>query len=154
MIEYFTKKEQCEKLERIAKSWLNTPYHHMWHTKGRGADCSLFIAEVYKEFGILDEVNVADYYPTDWHINGNTHLLENTIETAKLRNGYRFKKVKDLKCGDLLIFTFISNRIPHHSALYLNDNQIIQAGKSGVALVDYDDRWKRHLVSMYRVVKW
>ena len=151
MIEYFDTVEKQNKLIKIAKSWIGTPFHHMWHAKGRGTDCSLFIAEIFKEIKLIDDFKV-DYYPTDWHLNGK-HILENTIKTTKLRDRYKLVEVKDLKIGDIMLFTFVKSGIPHHSALYLGNNEIIQAGNNGVALIDYDYRWKRHLVSIYRVVK-
>ena len=34
---------------RIARSWLGTPYHHMGRVKGAGVDCAMFPLEVYRE---------------------------------------------------------------------------------------------------------
>ncbi len=155
MKSYFRLKKRREKFIKIVESWIGTPYHHMWHTKGRGADCSLFIAECLKEQGILKEVIVKDYYPTDWQLNGQ-HLLEHTIENVKLEKELQIIELKsnnNLMFGDIMVFTFVSTGIPHHSAIYTGDNIIVQVGKGGVTKTLYDNRWQKHLVSVYRIVE-
>lgn len=51
-----------------AKSWLGTPYHPRARLKGIGVDCAMLPAEVYKNCGLIDHVEVEDY-PMDWHLH-------------------------------------------------------------------------------------
>jgi len=152
----FSYKTYAKKYKRILESWVGTPYHHMWHTKGRGADCSLFIAECVKELGILDTMIKVNYYPTDWHIHTDRHLLEDTIKNVKFKKGLKLIEIdtgSKFMFGDLLLFSFVSTGIPHHSAVYMGNNEIIQAGKDTVSKTMLDYRWKRHLKKAYRIVK-
>lgn len=153
-MDYFRLKERQVKFLSIVEGWIGTPYHHMWNTKNRGVDCSLLIAECLKEQGILISIIVKDYYPTDWHINSNDSLLVKTVENAKFIKGITIEKVEDkLVFGDILLFTFVSTRVPHHSAIYIGDNTIVQAGKDKVCKTDLDRRWLSHLISVYRIME-
>ena len=49
-----------------AKSWLNTPFHHMGRIRGAGVDCLMLLAEVYEAGGIAPHVEPG-YYPPDWY---------------------------------------------------------------------------------------
>ena len=153
MKKYFRIKSRRKKFEEILNTWIGTPYHHMWHTKHRGADCSLFIAECLIELGILKKINKVSCYPCDWHINSDMNLLEETVQTAKLIDNLQLVEVKDLYFGDTMLFSFVSTNIPHHSAVYCGHNTIVQAGKGGVAKTLLDNRWRKHLIKTYRIIE-
>lgn len=66
----------------IAATWLGTKYHHMGRVKGVGVDCSMLLAEVYHEAGLMPKI-VVKPYPHDWHLHRNRELyLEELLEHA------------------------------------------------------------------------
>ncbi len=66
-----------------AKSWLQTPYHHMGRVKGSGIDCLMLLAEVYEAAGVIPHVEVP-FYPPDWHLHrGVERYLEGLMHYAQ-----------------------------------------------------------------------
>lgn len=155
MKRYFNNIDRISKFRKIAESWIGTPYHHMWHTKGRGADCSYFLAECLYEYGLLKNMIKVDYYPTDYPNGYDFSLIEKQIKSIKLEDNVKIRlkgNSSKLKFGDLLLFSFAQNKIAHHSALYMGDNIMLQASRSGIVETVLDIRWKRYLKKIYRLV--
>jgi cell wall-associated NlpC family hydrolase len=63
---------------RIARSWIGTPYHHRGRVKGAGVDCAMFPLEVYREAGVIGEVEVP-YYPADWMLHRGEEIYLNVV---------------------------------------------------------------------------
>jgi len=83
--------EQRERVCKIARSWLGTPYHHMGRVKGSGVDCAMFPLEVYREAGIVGDIEVP-YYPQDWmlHRSDEVYLaivLQHAVEVIHPQPG-------------------------------------------------------------------
>ncbi len=51
-----------------ARSWIGTPYHHEAHVKGAGVDCAQFIYRVFRNCGLIPEVEIP-HYPPDWQLH-------------------------------------------------------------------------------------
>lgn len=73
-----------ERVLEAAQSWLvpRTPYHHMGRVKGVGVDCSMLLAEVYHEAGLMPKIAIKPY-PHDWHLHRSRELyIEELTEHA------------------------------------------------------------------------
>jgi|SRR5579859_939565 len=77
--------KQGELVCSIARSWLGTPYHHMGRVKSAGVDCAMFPLEVYREAGLLPEVEVP-FYPQDWHLHRSEEMYLDIVERYATEN--------------------------------------------------------------------
>ena len=119
----------------IAHSWIGTPYHHMGRVKGAGVDCAMFPLEVYREAGLIGEVEVP-YYPHDWMLHRSEEIYlaivrqyASEIKTSPATAGV------SVQPGDFVIYKF--GRCFAHGAIVLHWPTIVHAvtGK-GVVLSD------------------
>ena len=63
----------------IARSWIGTPYHHMGRVKGVGVDCAMFPLEVYREAGLIGDIEVP-YYPADWMMHRSEEIFLGIVQ--------------------------------------------------------------------------
>lgn len=52
-----------------ARTWLNTPYHHLADVKGVGVDCAMLLVSVYKATGLVPAGLDPRPYVPDWHLH-------------------------------------------------------------------------------------
>ena len=147
------------RIVEIAETWKGTPYRHLTMVKGRGADCSLFIAAIFLEAGILKKVE-HDYYPRDWHIHTKDELVVDgfTDHLARnLANGlqgevYKSPDPESIMIGDILGFSTATTGATNHASLYLgNDTMIHCIQHKGVHEVDYKFFWSEKLTTIFRI---
>ena len=102
-----------------AKTWLNTPYHHMGKIKGVGVDCGQFLIAVFENIGHLKpgEVNPG-YYPPDWHLHRDEERYLGWIKS-------RCRKVTEAEPGDIALFKF--GRCVSHGGIVIAWPRIIHA---------------------------
>lgn len=72
-----------------ARTWIGTPYAHMARVKGPngGVDCSMILAEVYEECGLIPHLDIG-FYPPDWHLHRNDEryldeMLNHAVEVFR-----------------------------------------------------------------------
>ena len=115
---------------RIARSWLGTPYHHMGRVKGAGVDCAMFPLEVYREAGVIGDVEVA-YYPQDWMLHRSEEIYLGIVK----RQAAELRSFEAAKAGDFVMYHF--GRCWAHGAIVLEWPLIIHAlTNKGVVLAD------------------
>jgi cell wall-associated NlpC family hydrolase len=61
-----------------ARTWKGTPYHHQSNIKAVGVDCLYFIAEAYREAGIVSQIDIPTY-AFQWNLNHNTETYLNGL---------------------------------------------------------------------------
>jgi cell wall-associated NlpC family hydrolase len=106
-----------DKIIKVAYSWLGTPYHSGGSVKGVGIDCLTLLSEVYKEAGIIDNIEIP-FYPNDWHLHkNNERYLEGLLQHAK--------EVQTPQKGDIIIWQF--GRCYSHGAIIVDYPLIIHA---------------------------
>lgn len=76
---------------RIARRWINTPWKHQARVQGVGVDCAMFLCAVYEEAGLIPHVDPRPY-PRDWHFHRDDErfvrwLLQYADEVDKPRKG-------------------------------------------------------------------
>jgi cell wall-associated NlpC family hydrolase len=131
----------------IAKTWLGTPYHHMGRIKAVGVDCAMFPLEVYREAGLIGDVDVP-YYPQDWMLHRSEevylHIVERhaqeIAEPAAVAAGAAMKAPPATAGGSVLPGDFVLYRFGRcwsHGAIVLEWPLIIHAVvQHGVILSD------------------
>jgi len=132
-------------------SWLGTPYAHFEMTKGKGADCALFIAACLKEIGLLKEINYT-YHPRFWHNFTKQEVILDHIANI-IKEGCNLKKVSDkFMAGDILTFALKSD-VTNHVAVYMGNDLIINSMNSrGVCIIPLK-YFKKNLTNIYRIHK-
>jgi len=130
-------KAQRDSVITIAKSYLRTPYHHYGTVKGAGVDCLTLIIGVYKEAGILKDIDVPAY-SHQWHLHHNEEKYLNGLLQYS-------KEIEKPQPGDIALWKF--GRCFSHGAIVLEWPVVIHAymGKGCV----YEDveaaTWLTHI---------
>lgn len=157
----FLDDNKWNEFKTVFESWIGTPYRHLTMVKGRGADCTLFIAACLYEAGYLTDVTF-DYYSKDWYLFSKEELvMESYIKCTKenLREDYStilFDNTVELIRGDILVFSFARSGVKNHTAIYTGDNKIIQSINSGRKVIDYLKLMKffrNKMTNVIRIVK-
>lgn len=123
MTPYFDKPERREALIAAMDAWDGTPYRHMTQVKGRGVDCTLLVANCFKDIGALQKIEY-QYYPHDWHLNGTREVvLEYMLYhlTHYMAPGIVAHEVTDPQWGDLIMYSTTPTGVSNHSTIYLED---------------------------------
>lgn len=112
--------------EKELISWIGTPYRHLQGVKGRGADCTLFIAHAMKNAGFLTKVE-HDYYSKDWNIHTNEevvldgafrHFRENTAPGIIVKR-FLDNDLSKLR-GDMLVFKTGRSKCINHCSVVMD----------------------------------
>lgn len=111
--------EQYERdlIVKITKEYLRTPYHHYGSVKGSGVDCLTLIICVFKEAGLLLDVNIPKY-SHEWHL----HHSEEKYLNGLLQHSQEVEKPKP---GDIALWKF--GRCFSHGAVVIEWPLIIHA---------------------------
>ena len=157
---YFNNIENIEKCKEIVESWMGTPYVHLKAIKGRAADCSLLIAEILREMGILNNLEFDKYKPKDWCVYSHSQFILDTIRLNKsfvsnglIINEYKFNAISELMFGDTLTFALKKKSdIVNHTGLYLDKNIIVHSVHGHkVEKSKLSDKYIRNLKLYFRV---
>lgn len=105
----------------IALSWIGTPYHHMGRVKGAGVDCAMFPLEVYREAGLIGEVEFP-YYPHDWMLHRSEEIFLRIVEKYACEEKTRHAASLP---GDFVIYKF--GRCFAHGAIVIDWPLIVHA---------------------------
>ncbi len=133
---------------REAKSWIGTPYKHYTSKKGLGADCALFVMQVYANLGLIKEYKPAFYSP-DWAMH--KPVGEKFEESVKQ---YCDETSKDkLALGDLILYYF--GKCMSHAAILIESDMIIHSEKPiGVTVSNrYTSKWYKRERKYYTLKK-
>ena len=119
-----------ESVCRIALEWIRTPYHHMGQIKGAGVDCAMFPLEVYREAGLIGDIEVP-YYPQDWMLHRSNEIYLGIVQ----KRASELRTFEALQPGDFVLYHF--GRTWSHGAIVLDWPLIIHAVvQHGVILSD------------------
>jgi cell wall-associated NlpC family hydrolase len=126
--------EQREQIVQTAKEWVlaKTPYIAQGQLKGVGCDCATFVLCVYRELGLVPEVDLGNY-------SVQAHLHKETVTTQYIdtvRQHAEEIPEAEAQPGDLVLF-----RVAHafaHSGIILEGSTIAHAvNRIGVIYSDF-----------------
>lgn len=113
---------------RLSMEWIKTPWHHRQMCKGAGVDCAMFPLAVYREAGLIGEVEVP-YYPADWHLHRSAELY---LEVVKI---WSHEILTAPRPGDFVLYKY--GRAYSHGAIVIEWPMIIHSVVGlGVVLSD------------------
>jgi len=87
-----------ERIVAEARTWLGTPYHHQGKVKGVGVDCAMILVDVYRQVGLIPEIDPRPY-PPDWHLHRDEERYLGWVQQYG-------KEVETPKPGDVVLFKF------------------------------------------------
>lgn len=102
-----------ERVVKIAREWIGTPYHHQASTKGVGSDCLGLIRGIWRElFGAEPEAVPA--YSADWsEASGDERL-----RAAAMRHLVPCEALDRPEPGDVLLFRMRSGSVAKHLGIF------------------------------------
>jgi cell wall-associated NlpC family hydrolase len=138
--------------------WIGTPYRHMTNMKGRGADCTLFIAATMKNAGFLTDI-IFKEYSRDWHLHENNNVvMESYAEGANnLLPGLLMQNIEgcanSYMRGDVFLMSVVPSGVIHHAGICIDQNTMIHCIQPrGVQLSPFRGWWKRHVKQIVRII--
>jgi cell wall-associated NlpC family hydrolase len=156
MIPVFLNDAAWAAMKQIAESWLGTPYRHMQVNKGRGADCTLFLAACLREAGYLTKIEYG-YYPRDWHQHTTQEIvMEGFMRHTRgaLAPGLAMVEADGSLRGDLMLLAATGTGVSHHTVMRWEDDRVIHAhGPRGVHLAPFGARFLEAVTSRWRLVR-
>lgn len=140
-------------------SWQGTPYRHLGNFKGRGADCTLFLATALLNTEILTDLKY-EYYSRDWHLHGlaDTVVDYYLAHEKYLKSGLSFQTSDDMNIevmrGDFIMMKMPPATAIHHCVTLLSSDRMIHCINGiGVEATYYADWWKRHSCRILRIME-
>lgn len=147
------------KLMREIREWVGTPYFHMAKEKHNGADCGLFLAQAYKNAGMLTHVEDL-YYSRTWMITGTQEMMLQGF-TRHFENylvdGFRYELIQvgkefEFKQGDIICMTTPGSVVCHHAGLYDERGYFFHCYQNiGVHLAQFGYKWRNRTRYVYRI---
>lgn len=127
----------------VARTYLNTPFHHQARLKGVGIDCIGLVVCVAKELGITVE-DRTDY----------SDQPDGVTLIQKLEENLDCLPLEDLQPGDIVAIWFSNKKHPQHVAI-VSDVGLIHTYSHVGKVVEHriNDVWRNRLHSGYRF-KW
>jgi hypothetical protein len=107
----------------------------MGRVKGAGVDCAMFPLEVYREAGLIGNIEVP-YYPQDWMLHRSEEIFLGIVEryATEIRTGEGTRHSVP-SSGDLVLYRF--GRCFSHGAIAIEWPTVIHAVNGrGVILSD------------------
>ena len=157
---YFASEEAWWPFFNVLRKWIGTPYRHLWMTRGRGADCSLFVGAVLMEIGVVKQV-VHDFYPPDWYLNTKKEIVLETFARnifGQLHEGFTIQQIpldSPLMRGDIPGFcTVPQTGVTNHTGILLDPPTVFlhSIQGRGVSHMNWGRWWKDRMTVLYRVM--
>lgn len=160
----FSDDEKWFVFKRELLSWLKTPYRHLQNTKGRGADCTLFVAQAMVNVGFLLKVDY-DYYSRDWHVHTKEEFVLKSLEFHIKNNlppgigAIDLTNEDELMRGDLVIFSTTKQNVSNHCGIIMDEFDgrclkiIHSINRRGVSFFPLGRTWKRKQRGGFRFVE-
>ena len=136
--------DHSERIVRIAKAWVGTPYRHQASKKQVGSDCLGLLRGVWREV-IGDEPIKIPPYKANWRDRTNAGALENAA------NDYLISSSDKPMAGDVILFKMIRNMPAKHCAIMIDENHFIHAQEHiGVVEASLSKAWASHVFAVYK----
>lgn len=129
---------------RLARQWINTPYHHQASEIGIGADCLGLVRGVWRQLYGSDAES-PPLYSRDWAEAGRQETM---IEAA--RRHLREISTNDAGPGDVLIFRLRPGMVAKHAAIMATATTMIHAMEGWPAAeVAIGPWWRRRMAAAF-----
>lgn len=133
------------KIVKITRQWLATPYVHQASCKGHGCDCLGLIRGIWRE-AIGAEPVVTPGYTSDWGEVGGREILRTAVEKYFVKVGSN-----NALPGDLLLFRWSETSLIKHLGILTTPDRFVHAyEKAGVVESPLVRDWAKRIAGIYR----
>ncbi len=137
-----------EKVVRVARDWIGTPYRHQASCRGGGTDCLGLVRGVWRDL-CGDEPEPVPAYSMDWSEPARIETLWQAADRVFLP-----KPVAEEAAGDLLLFRMRSGAVAKHLGIAgcTGAQATFIHAFSGHAVVEspLSAPWRRRIVARFR----
>lgn len=140
-------KEQLDRLDAVAASWLGTPFVHNSAVKGRGACCHKLMGRIYAEAGMVPDLDLPNG-------QANAPRWANSSPILEWLMGPGQEWVEEIPTdkaepGDMILLR--TGHIPHHLAMLLQDARMVHVTyRSGVEIRPVFERHANLVFAAFR----
>lgn len=143
---------QRECVEKEARTWLNTPFHHEGRVKKAGVDCAQFLAGVMENVFSI-KVRFPEFpgyarghYPAQWHLHDLDNEAKANFYLHAFEENPNFIEIDKSKIGKGDILLSVIGRTFCHGGIVINWPEVIQSesatlGKGCVCLANASCNW-------------
>lgn len=136
--------ETGQRVVRLARAWIGTPYHHQAAIRGVGCDCLGLVRGVWREH-MGQDCETPPAYSPDW---GESNSVETMLEAA--RRHLTPCDVSDLKPGHVIVFRIQPTAVCKHVAILTTADNFIHASEgAAVAEVPLSSWWRRRIAGAF-----
>jgi len=141
-----------QKIIRVARSWIGTPYRHQASQKGQGCDCLGLLRGVWREV-IGEEPEMVPNYTADWSETGR----EERLWAAAVRN-LGVTAIDTGIGGQIVLFRMRTGHVAKHLGVLAGADAgfetVVHAYTGrGVIETPLTDAWKRKIVAQFQFPK-
>lgn len=132
---------------QVARSWIGTPYKHMYRVKGAGCDCIGLIVGVHNELYTTQIESLPIYTPW-WAEETGQDLI---AESMRNHNHGVEIGLGDANVGDVFIMRMKDRGPAKHCGFFSYNNRIIHSYSGhNVIETDLPDSWRRRIKYVFR----
>jgi len=150
--------EATENLMVEIESWLGVKYRHLGVNRA-GVDCAYFCGNIYRNLGIITQLEKI-YYAPDWYLHGSREILVENVQRHFEKFIAPGLTVRFEPCGsghipgDMILYRLYSDNVPyHHTAVVIAPGKIAHAlERTGVHVSDLR-QWRNKTQKIVRVYK-
>jgi len=141
-----------EKLYKVAKEYIGTPWVNGGNVKGAGLDCSTLPSNFFHDLG-YGEFYLPHGYPGDWFCRKDCkELILDGLEQYCIR-------IDAPEPGDIISYRW-GRSVCAHLSIYMGDNHVLHCSAiRGVEITDYDNPYfydakgNSRITGFWRVMK-
>lgn len=151
--------EGAEKIVRVARAWIGTPYHHQASLKGIGCDCLGLLRGVWRELFGVEPEDMPPYAP-DWAEGDGKETLRDGL--ARHLDGVALEAARP---GDVMLFRLAGRGPAKHCAIVGGGGVGgggVGNGNSALTLIHacqgrcvreepFSESWHRRLAFVFRI---
>lgn len=141
-----------QKIIRVARGWVGTPYCHQASVKGQGCDCLGLLRGVWREV-VGTEPETVPVYTPDWSETGREERL-----WAAARRNLIPVSIDPLKGGHVVLFRMLAGHVAKHLGILATAEAGFQTvihayTGQGVVETPLTEAWARRIVAQFQFPK-
>ena len=161
MTPLFSHDAQWERMADILHGWIGTPYRHCAGTK-TGSDCGSWIARVFHELGIVQDILAEEYYSRQWYMSDRDGVVYRRLRLYcdNLVSGFTMQEESPDSIwirGDILVFKLPRAHTANHLGIYFgcprpHDHFMVHCLRGpGMHKAAFRTSWQRFLIGIFRI---
>ncbi|WP_035241133.1 NlpC/P60 family protein [Desulfobacter vibrioformis] len=136
-------------LRTVLDSWLDTPFRHFCGIKKIGVDCTHFVAKVFHEVGLIEQIRIPQYFKEDYFLHNNSSVL---LDAVKAHLNVEPVGKTNPQIGDIAFYRYGKSDYAHASIFYDREHAYQAVNRMGVQKIHWKHKlWFPRLTEIYRI---